>query len=68
MDSTTLMLSMLFGTFGMGFMMYGKKAGQMVPILAGLGLMLLPYFIANTIAMLIVCGSLTAVPFILRNG
>jgi hypothetical protein len=40
----------------------------MVPILAGLGLMLLPYFIANTIAMLIVCGSLTAVPFILRNG
>jgi hypothetical protein len=68
MDSTSLMLSMLFGTFGMGFLMYGKKAGQMVPILVGLALMVLPYFIANTIALLIVCCSLTAVPFVLREA
>jgi len=45
MDTTTLMLSLLFGMVGMGFLMYGKNAGQMVPIGAGLCLMICPYFL-----------------------
>jgi hypothetical protein len=67
LDTTSLMLSMLFGAFGTGFLMYGKKAGQLVPILVGLALMVCPYFLPNVGVMLIVCLILTAVPFLLRG-
>jgi hypothetical protein len=68
MDSNSLMLSLLFGSIGAGMLMYGKKAGRMVPLAAGLALMVLPYCIPNVIALLIVCCVVTAVPWFLRNA
>ena len=67
MDSTSLFLSLLFGAIGMGMLMYGKKAGRMVPLGAGLALMVIPYCIPNAIALLIVCCLLTAMPWLLRK-
>jgi hypothetical protein len=68
MDMTNLMISLLFGSLGMGFFMYGKSMGRLVPIGAGMALMIVPYFIANVIALLVVCLALAAVPFFLREG
>jgi hypothetical protein len=68
MDTTNLMLSFLFGTIGMALFIYGKKAGQLVPLGAGMALMICPYFIPNPIALLGVCLVLTAVPYFLRNA
>jgi hypothetical protein len=68
MDPTSLMLSLIFGTLGFGFFLYGKKAGRMVPLGAGLALMVCPYFIPNLIAQLIVCTTLSVVPFIVRGA
>ena len=68
MDTTDLMLSLLFGSIGMGMLMYGKKAGRMVPLAAGLALMVLPYCIPNPIALLIVCCLITVTPWFLRNA
>jgi hypothetical protein len=68
MDVTSFMLSMLFGTIGMGFLMYGKKASEVTPMGVGLALMVCPYFIPNVIAMLVVCGALTVVPFVMGRG
>jgi hypothetical protein len=68
MDMTNLMLSFVFGTCGMGFCMYGKKAGAFVPMGVGVLLMICPYFISSAIAMLVVCGGLMAVPFVLRHA
>jgi hypothetical protein len=48
--------------------MYGKKAGRLVPIVAGLALMLVPYFIASVVILLVVCLALTAMPFLIRNA
>jgi hypothetical protein len=48
--------------------MYGKSMGRLVPIGAGMALMIVPYFIANVIALLVVCLALAAVPFFLREG
>jgi hypothetical protein len=64
MDMTSVMLSMLFGMIGMGFLMYGKKASEVMPMGVGVALMVCPYFITNVIAMLVVCGALTVVPFV----
>jgi hypothetical protein len=66
MDATSLMLSMLFGTCGLGFLMYGKKAGSVLPMGVGVALMVCPYFIPNVVVLLIVCLLLTAVPFVFR--
>jgi len=68
MDATNIMLSLLFGTCGMGFIMYGKNVGQFVPMGVGLTLMVCPYFITSTLVMIVVCGGLMCVPFVLRQG
>ena len=68
MDATNIMLSLLFGTCGMGFIAYGKNAGQFVPMGVGLVLMVCPYFITGTLMMILVCGGLMLVPFVLRQG
>ena len=67
MDTTTLLLSLLFGSIGAGMFMYGKKAGRLVPLGAGAALVAIPYFIPNVIAMTLVCLLLTALPWLLRH-
>ena len=67
MDLNSLLLSLLFGSIGTGMLMYGKKAGRLVPLGAGLALMVLPYCIPNVIALLVVCCAVTSVPWFLRN-
>jgi hypothetical protein len=68
MDTTNLMLSLLFGMVGAGMILFGKKAGRLVPLGAGLGLCVFPYFLSNTLALVFVCLSLCVVPFIVRDG
>ena len=68
MDMNNLMLSLLFGCVGMGFLMYGKKAGQLVPILCGLGLMVVPYLLSNTWVLVLVCLGLCVAPFLVREA
>jgi hypothetical protein len=68
MDMTSLMLSMLFGTVGLGFFMYGRKMGEILPMGVGVALMVCPYFIANVAVMLVVCVLLSAVPFVVRQS
>ena len=68
MDTTSLLLSMLFGTIGLGFFMYGKKAVRIVPMLSGVSLMFCPYFISSNIILTLVCLGIVAAPFILRDA
>jgi len=68
MDMTTILISVLFGLVGTGFVMFGKSSGQLVPIGAGVALMIFPYFISNIILMLIVGAALMAAPFFMREA
>jgi hypothetical protein len=68
MDSTSLMVSLVFGMIGMGMFMYGKKAGRLVPLGAGVALMVVPYLIPNVIALVVVCAAITTVPWFLRHA
>ena len=47
MDTATLFWGVIFGSIGVGFFVYGKKQQAFVPLLSGLGLMIIPYFISN---------------------
>jgi hypothetical protein len=67
MDTTTLLLGMLFGAVGLGYVAYAKNVGQPVPAIAGVGLMAVPYFISSIPLLVIVCLVLMAGPFALRD-
>ena len=67
MNASTLMWGVLFGSIGFGYFMYGRKQKAVLPLLSGLGLMVCPYFITNTI--LLVCAGIVmvALPFVIRR-
>lgn len=67
MDANSLMLSILFGCIGMGMIVYGRKASRMVPAIAGLGLVVIPYFISSLLLMTIVCLAMMALPWVIRE-
>jgi hypothetical protein len=65
MNVNWLLLSMFYSTVGLGMFMYGKKAVRFVPLIAGILLMVVPYFISSLIWMSVACFALMASPFVL---
>ena len=57
---------MVFGSFGLGFFMYGKKQKAIVPLLVGIALFIFPYFITNVTWMVIVGSILVVLPYFVR--
>jgi hypothetical protein len=55
-----------FGSFGLGYIVYGKKQKAAVPLFCGIALMVFPYFVSNTILLVSIGGALMALPFFLR--
>jgi hypothetical protein len=67
MDSTAVLLwGMLFGSIGFGYFLYGKKQKAIIPLGVGIVLCVVPYFIANVYALVIVGVILMAIPFFVR--
>ena len=63
---TIVMLSVLFSAIGAGYVLYGKKQRQVVPLLTGLALCVYPYCLSNGYAIVVVGLILTAVPWFIR--
>lgn len=65
-SSIQLFWGMLFGAVGMGYFIYGKKQKVFVPLACGLILMVYPYFISNTIVLVLVGLIVSALPYFFR--
>lgn len=65
-NPTLLMWSLLFGAFGMGYFMYGKKQRSPVPFVVGIVLMVFPYFITNVYLVVLIGLALIATPYFVR--
>ncbi|QNN22651.1 amino acid transport protein [Planctomycetales bacterium ZRK34] len=65
MDANVLLLSILFGSIGMGMLIYGRKQVEPRYIVAGVLLMAYPYFIPGALANLLVGVALTIAPFLI---
>ena len=65
MTMNSLLFAMLFGSIGFGYFVYGKKQQHFPALLAGLALIIFPYFVSNTYALVVVGLGLMAVPFFL---
>lgn len=51
---------------GMGYIIYGRKSGNMVALGCGLGLGLFPYFVEGIWVILLVGTALAAIPFLIK--
>lgn len=58
MDPAAIFLSLLVGSVGFVLFVYGKKQERMPQLLAGLTLMVYPYFVGNAWAMLLVAAGI----------
>lgn len=67
MNASLLLWGVAFGSLGLGYFIYGKKQGAVVPLLCGLGLMVFPYFIINAWLLVGVGVGLAALPYFLRR-
>jgi len=66
MNTSSLLWGLLFGSFGLGFFVYGRKQKAIIPLVCGLILMVYPYFISNTIILVILGVVLTGIPYFIR--
>jgi len=65
-SETTLVWGMLFGAVGLGYFVYGKRQRRGVPLACGLGLMLFPYFVSNTLPLVVIGLALAVTPYFVR--
>ena len=65
MTTNSLLFAMLFGSIGFGYFVYGKKQQRFAALLAGLALIIFPYFVSNTYALAAAGLGLMAAPFFL---
>lgn len=64
--TAVLLWGLLFGSIGFGFFIYGKKQKAVVPLITGIMLCVVPYFIANVYVLVGVGVVLVAIPFVVR--
>jgi hypothetical protein len=62
---TSLIFSILFGSIGMGYFVYGKKQQAAIPLITGIVLCIFPYFVSNVYIMVLVGIVLTILPWVI---
>lgn len=67
MGSTAgLLWGVVFSSIGLGFFIYGKKQKASVPFMCGVALMVYPYFVSNTIMLVLVGLMLVVIPYFVK--
>lgn len=62
MDTNNLILGLVFSSIGFGYFIYGRKQSNLVAKYCGLALILYPYLVTNTLALIAVGVGLMLVP------
>jgi hypothetical protein len=65
-DTSTLLWGVVFGSIGLGFIIYGRKQQAVVPLVVGIALFVVPYVIANLYLLLLAGVVLVALPYFVR--
>lgn len=67
MDISTVVIGFIAGAIGLGYFIYGKKQARVIPLIAGAGLMFVPYLIENWILLGLVCVFLLVLPWVVKG-
>ncbi len=66
MSTGNLLLGLLIGAIGAAYFMYGRKQQQLMPLLAGILLCVLPMGIEDSLVLCAASAVCAAAPFLLR--
>lgn len=66
MSLAVLLWGVIFGSIGVGFVIYGRKQAAIVPLACGIALIVFPYFIANVFLLVAMGVVLIAIPYFVR--
>jgi hypothetical protein len=66
LSTATLLWGLLFGSTGLAFFVYGRNQRAVVPLVCGVALMIFPYFVSGTFALVAVGAALIAIPYFVR--
>lgn len=67
MDITTIIFSTFFGAIGLGYIVYGRKEQKGLPLLAGVGLSVFPFFISNLLLVILIGAGLILLPWFIES-
>ncbi|MDF0752703.1 hypothetical protein NLU14_20960 [Marinobacter sp. 71-i] len=62
METATLVWGLIFSSIGIGYFIYGRKQSNLVARWCGLALILFPYLVTDTLAMVAVGAALMLTP------
>ncbi|AOY86802.1 hypothetical protein BKP64_00645 [Marinobacter salinus] len=62
METATLVWGLIFSSIGIGYFIYGRRQSNMVARWCGLALILFPYLVTDTLAMVAVGAALMLTP------
>ena len=65
-NEALILWGVVFGAVGLAYFVYGKKQRRFVPLLCGIALMAFPYFMSNTVLLVVVGLVLSVVPYFFR--
>lgn len=63
-NQAALWWGLVFGSIGLGYLMYGRRQRAITPTLCGIGLMIFPWFVSGTWALVLIGAVLLVVPFL----
>lgn len=67
MEGTSqLIWGILFGALGLGFFTYGRKQKAVVPLITGIALFIIPYFISSLYVLVLAGAALVALSYFVK--
>ncbi|MCG6887320.1 MAG: hypothetical protein LJE74_08935 [Proteobacteria bacterium] len=67
MESPAILIwSVLFGGIGIGYVIYGRRQQAVVPLLCGIALLVVPFFLPNVYVLIVSGIVLTVMPYFIR--
>ena len=68
-DVHFLFASLIWGSIGIGYCIYGKRQPSMIPFISGVSMIAASYFIASALVMSLVCiGLMVGVYVLVKQG
>jgi hypothetical protein len=65
LNANYLFASLIWGSVGMGYFIFGKKQQSYVPMFAGLVMIGVSYFVGSALVMSLICGAIIAAVYVL---
>ena len=66
-DTASLLWGTVFGAIGAGYILYGRRQREAIPLLCGIGLVVFTWFVTNPWAIVLAGAALMAAPFVARR-